>query len=117
METYADYKYYKNEYKGQASEPSFEQYAVKATLEIENATHSRATKNIKEVKNCMCELVDAMIENAKLKSTISSEKVGQTHSVTYVNKSQKDISIEYYFIINKYLGRLGLLGGAISVVH
>lgn len=116
METYADYNYYKNEYKGQADKSLFEQYSVKATLEIENTTHSRATKDIKEVKNCMCELVDAMIENAKLKSTISSEKVGN-HSVTYTNKTQKDIDMEYYIIINKYLGRLGLLGGAISVVN
>lgn len=116
METYANYDYYKNEYKGQADKPLFEKYSTEATIEIENATHSRATKDIKEVKNCMCKLVDTMIENAKLKSIISSEKVGN-HSVTYTNKTQKDISMEYYLIINKYLGRLGLLGGAIAVVN
>ena len=117
METYADYKYYKNEYKGQADEPLFEKYSTKATIQIETVTYSRATKDIKEVKNCMCELVDAIIENEKIKSTISSEKIGQTHSVTYVNKSQSDKNKEYYSIINKHLGRLGLLGGAISVVY
>lgn len=116
MEIYADYNYYKDEYKGQLDKSLFEKYSVNATLEIQNYTHNRASKDIKEVKNCMCKLVDAMIENEKNKFTISSEKVGN-HSVTYANKTQQDIDTEYYLIINKYLGRLGLLGGAISVVY
>lgn len=115
MEIYADYEYYEDEYKGRFDESSFDKYSVEASLEIKNATHDKAIPEIKEVKNCMCKIVDAMIENEKNQSSIASEKVGN-YSVTYNIKSQKDKETEYYYIINQYLGSLGLLGGAIPVV-
>lgn len=116
MEIYANYSYYINEYKGQLDKPLFDKYATNASLEISNLTHHKALPDIKEVKNCMCKLVDVMNANEQCKTSISSEKVGN-HTVTFVTKSTEDKDKEYYYIINRYLGSLGLLGGAIPVVY
>lgn len=117
METYADYDYYKNEYRGQSDESSFNKYCIGATLEIQNHTHNRASKDVKEVKNCMCKLVDVMNENNhQQQSNISSEKV-DNYTRNYVVKSEADKDKEYYTIIVKYLGRLGLLNGGVPIVY
>lgn len=116
MNVYADYDFYKDEYKGLLEESLFDSYSVEATLIIRNATQNKATSNVEEVKLCMCKLVDTMNKNSKLNSEISSEKVDD-YSRTFVNRTQTDINKEYYNIVSQYLGILGLLHGGVSVVY
>lgn len=116
MEIYADYEYYNKTYKGLLDSSSFENFAVQASLKIKNLTSNRATSDIEEVKQCMCKLADAIYENSKIKTNISSEKV-DNYSRNYVIKNETDKSKEYYLIVEEYLGRLGLLYGGVLVVY
>lgn len=116
MEIYADYNFYKNKYKGEIDDSSFENYSIQATLKIRNLTRNRASSDIEEVKYCMCKLVDAMYENNKTQSNLSSEKV-DNYSRNFIVKSEADKNKEYYCIISEYLGKLGLLYGGVPVVY
>lgn len=109
METYADYNYYSNKYKGKLDNSSFDKFATQASIKIYNLTSGRAIPEIIEVKQCMCELVDAMYANSKKQSDISSEKV-DNYTINYVVKSNSDKNKEYYSIVEEHLGRIGLMG-------
>jgi len=114
MEIYADYNYYKTEYRGTLDESSFDKYSDRATRKICNRSSGRATSDLKEVKNCMCELVELMSQNESLKTDISSEKV-DNFTRNFVLKTVVEKNQEYNSVIKEYLGSLGLLGGSMNV--
>lgn len=116
MEIYADYNYYKNEYKGTMDNSSFDSYSIQASLKIKNSTGNRASSDIEEVKECMCVLTDTIYKNSNDSATLSSEKV-DNYTRNYVVKSEEDKKKEYYSIIEEYLGKLGLLYGGVPVVY
>ena len=116
MVTYADYNYYIEKYKGTLDNSSFNTFAIQATLKIKNFTHNRATSDIQEVKDCMCQLVDVMYKHSKENSELTSEKV-DNYTRNFVVKGNAEKNKEYYTVVSEYLGILGLLGGGVPVVY
>lgn len=106
--TYADYTYYKDEYKGNMPETDFERLAVQASAKIRHNTFGRVDQEniVEDVKLCTCAITEKLKgydDIAKKQGNKQSEKVG-TMSITYNQvKTKKEQDIELYSIMKEYL--------------
>ena len=93
---YADYDFYKEEYKGTLTASLFDSYIVKASREIDkNVNRKLKEKDITdEVKYVACELVDFLNDNKmfleKKIASVSNDGVSET----YTNISKDDLKSE-----------------------
>lgn len=94
MTQYADYKYYKEEYKGNMPETDFEKLSKIASAQIKLNTFNRIDEAEvpAEVKFCMCVIVDKMLITMKNEGKLS-ESVGPW-SVSYASSQEGRKTIE-----------------------
>lgn len=94
MTQYADYKYYKEEYKGNMPLADFDRLAKIASTQIKLNTFNRIdeTDVPEEVKFCTCVIVDKMLATMKNEGK-SSESVGPW-SVSYTSSQDGKKAIE-----------------------
>jgi len=111
--TYADYKYYTEEFCGTLiPQNDFPYFAARASEYIDWQTFGRLEKVIPEeyeakVRSCCCALAESEYSFNR-KADISSEKNG-IYSVTYQAKSSAEHNAAKIRIISRYLGNTGLL--------
>ena len=88
MTQYADYKYYKNEYKGDMPETDFDRMSKIASAKIKANTFGRIDeKNTQdEVKYCTCVLADKLLNISKSECK-TSESVG-SWSIQYADSKE-----------------------------
>ena len=120
---YADYEFYKNDYKGSVipDAPNYDRAAVEASAYLDYLTHYRISEDsadaVKEkVKLAQCAVADVCYKQAQdeVANVVSSESVGN-HSVSYaVSKvSFKQRELEKYSKAKIYLHGTGLLYGGL----
>lgn len=119
---YADYTFYKTEYKGSAipDAPGYDRVAVEASAFLDYVTHNHIKDLTDEimvkVKLAQCAIADVCYKQAQddVANVVSSESVGN-HSVTYaVSKaSYKQRELEKYSKAKIYLHGAGLLYGGL----
>ena len=120
---YADYNFYKNEYKGSVipDAPSFDRVAVEAKAYLSYVTHNNITEELPEVvmdkvKLAQCAIADVCYKREldETANVVSSESVGN-HSVTYsVTKADyRQRELEKYSKAKIYLRGTGLLYGGL----
>ena len=126
------YEYYKDIYKGEAEESTFDKYVIEAEIEYHNYTLKpkkmtddllKDEKSALMIKTCICKMIDNLIAGAELLKLaklsdkkqalgVKSESV-KDHSISYGNTStsdtEQDIHSNNIIIMNRYLTRLGLL--------
>ncbi|MBO5179278.1 MAG: hypothetical protein J6B87_02905 [Clostridia bacterium] len=106
MTQYADYKYYKEEYKGDMPETDFDRMSKKASAKIKANTFGRIDESNpqEEVKYCTCVIADALLVASKIEGK-SSESVG-SWSVSYDNNSKADTNSVVESIIKEFLSEV-----------
>ncbi len=104
--------WYKTVFMGTLPDNIFNRYLIKANAIVKNNTSDRVDENstLSEVKNCMCELVEYLVQTEKQKGK-KSESVG-TWSVSYEdsNTYKEDINdILRTYLSNTYIDDVNVL--------
>lgn len=106
----ADFQYYNVTYlngrDALLDSASFAFYENQAEMILEERIIQPYTTDSR-IKNCVCELAEAVYQNNK-DQNIASEKVGD-YSVSYKSLTDKQIRSSYNSIIKKYLAKTGLM--------
>lgn len=109
METYVDYNYYRNEYKGDMPQSDFEKNAIDIHMYIKRNTHDRIDiDNVKdEIKLVFCKIVDITHEAEQKKNEMGNLKSQNIEGwqETYQTPQEIDQKLEKdkQNIINTYL--------------
>lgn len=105
MVTYADYKYYVEEFHGTMPEDSFIRFSVKANAYLRQVTFNRITEPlIEEVKECSCALIELLYDDSKRDGKVSENTDG--YSVSY---KVEDIKVKMNETCRMYLSTTKLL--------
>lgn len=111
MQSYVDYDFYTEEYKGmKIPSSSFETLALRSSSVVDYITFNRVDKEsvIEEVKFATCAIAEKMLDIEKDGGFKVSESVGK-HSVTYSTQTNYTPEKEYYKVASTYLSNTGLL--------
>lgn len=112
METYANYNYYKNEYKGTMSQTDFEKNVIDVQMYIKRHTYDRIdTKKVQdEVKLAFCKIIEITLEAEQKKAEMGNLKSQNIEGwqETYISPEEIDQKLEKdkYSILNTYLWNL-----------
>lgn len=111
MKAYADYAFYKDNFKGtKISETDFTGWVISASAYLDYITIGRIRKLSvvpEEVKYAVCATVDAM-KKAEERDGVASESVGK-HSVSYTDKYSSENKGYLYKVVEPFLLPTGLL--------
>ena len=129
MNTYADYQFYEDKYKGKATEEEFEFAVIHASQYVRHITLGRSENySGVEVKYATCALVDAYMSAYKLSggnSTTGQKKSENIdgYSVSYVTQTKDGESAEELFrrkaytVARQWLANTGLLNRRVGCIH
>lgn len=125
MQTYTDYKFYTNTYKGNMPESDFNRLVIKASYEVRKNIFNRPIKGFEEeVQLATCSVADILLKIEQLETkknatisdkTLKSESVGdysRTFDISSVSDIEAEISNQKTKIIEEirmYLLDTGLL--------
>ena len=103
MQTYTDYKFYTNTYKGNMPESDFNKLVIRASYEVRKNIFNRLIKGFEEeVQLATCSVADILLKIEQLENqknatisdkTLKSESVGD-YSRTFDTSSVNDIEVE-----------------------
>lgn len=114
MAAYADFLFYRINYKGSLieNEKKFEKLANKASFFIDEQTLNRIKEPDKNIKMAVCQVAEILFREETQNNTnqIASESVGP-HSVSYVRnlKTAQEFQNEKIQAVRMYLSGTGLL--------
>ena len=114
-----DFEYYVEKFNGCIipDERHFNKYVPKAKVVVDMFVINSQAKElllIEEInskyKNAVCAVCEVICEQNAVDCKVSSESVGN-HSVSYVNRSSKELKSEQYATVRMYLTGTGLMYG------
>lgn len=114
MEQYADFTFYKNDFKGTliGDETSFDRMAVEASFLLNEITLGRIREPVEKVKMAMCAVAEITHKEytQNNEDQVASESVGP-HSVSYIKKtkSAEEYAKEKTKAAKTYLSGTGLM--------
>ena len=104
---YADYEFYKNEYKGLTGESDFARLSAPAMAHIDRMTNNKATAENKAVKMAFCAIIDEL-DKQEHGGVIASES-NDGISRSYANATVKTSAQRIYAAAELYLSSTNLL--------
>ncbi len=104
-----NYSFYLNNYGGgKVPQDKFKGLSERATAEINAQIYQPSCETL-EMKMCCCELCDLMYDNQKIGGVVSESVGGWSKSYGSQTEQTDNYSRNIQTIINKWLGKTGLL--------
>lgn len=105
---YADYTYYKDEYKGTIPEDEFDRLSRQASTYLNRITFNRAkSTSVEELKDACCAIADVFYQNEQDGGEVISQSVG-SWSKQFAS-SGKTLDQKLYNTAEMYLAMTGLM--------